>query len=230
MIADRRDKIPNAAVAAMSGIGLLMLLTAMILRTVLGVPTATLAAALPWFFLALYSSYTFLVWVGQPGSRATMGIAAGLTGLFSLLLEGIPSSSAPWGPAVYALILLPPLSFGAFLGAGIAVHWYSKLVGTDPIMARRLAGVAIASAVLSLVAQGLALTSPSPAPQMPGPSLAVAAAAGAAVPALLGAVAIWALTSRRLHLARASFYVASLASGAGLLIAKGALHAAGPGL
>lgn len=230
VIADRKDKIPNAAVAAMSGIGLLMLLIAMVLRTVLGIPTATLAGALPWFFLALSSSYTFLVWVGQPGGRSTMGLAAALTGLLALLLEGGPRPSAPWSPAMYAPLLLPPLSFGAFLGAGIAAHWYLKLAGAQPIMARRLGAVALASAALSLAAQGLALTSAPPAFQLPGPSLAVAAAVGYAFPAALGVVAMWALTSRRLHLARTNFYIAGLASGVGLLIAKGILPAPGAGL
>lgn len=223
VMSDRKDKIPNAAVAAISGIALLFALAAMVLRTASGAPTATLGSALPWFFLALCSSYTFLVWMGQPGSRSTLGVAAGLTGLLSILLEGTSRLTGPAGPFLYPTLLLPPISFGTFLGSGVALHWYVKLPGVDPVMARALLFVGLCAALLSFSLQSLLIASNAASSWPSALTLTTRVAFGSALPLIAGGVALRTLALEKWASARSLLYLAAASSGLGLCIAKGML-------
>jgi hypothetical protein len=220
VVADRKNKIPNAAVAATSGIALIFVLAAMMLRTASGAPTVTLAHALPWFFLALCSTYNFLVWMGQPGSRSTLGIVSGMTGAFAALFEEgslIPNIS---GPLFYAPFFLASISLGTFLGGGVALHWYLKVPNVHPVMARRLVILGLASALISAGLQVLAVVTAQDL--LPSTTLGLTGSTILewAIPISVASWALWAISRQELRKARLLLYLASLICGISLIANK----------
>ncbi len=229
VVADIRGKVPNAATAATSGLALLMAMAAMVLRSLAGVPTFRLADIPPWFFLALCSSYTFLVWVGQPGTRSWMGVAASLTGLFALLLA-MGDVAENFGGAVALLqVLLPPISFGSFLAAATSVHWYMKVPGMPPTTATLLAATGLGTALGQAILLPYVVWFQQNGDSFVSVSEVVAlrVLTGVALPAVLGAAALGTTVRGHLRWARVLLFTATSSVLVGSAAAKYALWLTG---